>query len=221
MKPVRIWFEKSGLAVYTSHLDMNRCFTRAVRRAEIPLWYTEGFNPHPYITFLLPLPLGQEGKREPLDIRIEDDSLSFEEITDRLNAVMPEGIRILESREPICKSNQIAAAEYEISTEFSSEGEAQGFSAGATEIINSGTLNAEKRSKKGIKTVNLCDMVRSFTCEARGNTVYTKAILAAGSSVNLNAELLMNTLFAEFAAEPEKNTISRTRLLQENLEVFE
>ncbi len=69
MKSVRIWFEKRGLAIYTSHLDMNRCLTRAVRRANIPLWYTEGFNPHPYITFLLPLPLGQEGRREPLDIR--------------------------------------------------------------------------------------------------------------------------------------------------------
>ena len=47
MKSVRIWFEKRGLAIYTSHLDMNRCLTRAVRRANIPLWYTEGFNPHP------------------------------------------------------------------------------------------------------------------------------------------------------------------------------
>lgn len=89
MKSVRIWFEKRGLAIYTSHLDMNRCLTRAVRRANIPLWYTEGFNPHPYITFLLPLPLGQEGRREPLDIRIEDDEMPFAEIVDRLNALCP------------------------------------------------------------------------------------------------------------------------------------
>lgn len=221
MKPVRIWFEKSGLAVYTSHLDMNRCMTRAVRRADIPLWYTEGFNPHPYITFLLPLPLGQAGKREPLDIRIEDDNLSFEEITDRLNAVMPEGIKILSSLEPKCKSNEIAAAKYTITTRFLSEGEAEGFASGATGVIDSGVLNAEKRSKRGIKTVNLCEMVRSFKCEAVGNTVYTDTVLAAGSSVNLNAELLMNTLFAEFAAEPEQNIISRELLLKENLEEFE
>ncbi len=220
MKPVRIWFEKSGLAVYTSHLDMNRCFTRAVRRANIPLWYTEGFNPHPYITFLLPLPLGQEGKREPLDIRIEDDTLSFEEITGRLNAVMPEGIRILDSREPKCKSNEIAAAKYEITTCFSSHGEAEGFACGAADIIKSGTLNAEKKSKRGIKTVNLCEMIRKFECEVRDSTVYIETVLAAGSSVNLNAELLMNTLFAEFAAEPEQNVISRTLLLRENLEEF-
>lgn len=220
MKSVRIWFEKRGLAIYTSHLDMNRCLTRAVRRANIPLWYTEGFNPHPYITFLLPLPLGQEGRREPLDIRIEDDEMPFAEIVDRLNAVMPEGIRMLEACEPVCKSNQIAAAEYEITTEFASEGEAEGFAACAAAVMASGVLNAEKRSKKGIKTVNLCDMTRSFDCRVEGCTVHTSAVLAAGSSVNLNAELLMNALFAEFAAKPERNEISRLRLLLEDLTEF-
>ena len=208
MKSVRIWFEKSGLAVYISHLDMNRCMTRAVRRAGIPLWYTEGFNPHPYMTFLMPLPLGQEGKREPVDIRIEQD-MPFEEIKNRLNSVMPEGIKIVDVLEPVNKANEIAAAEYEISTEFLSDGEAEGFAAGAQSIIDSGVLNAEKRSKRGIKTVNLCEMTRLFECRVNGNTV------------NLNAELLMNALFAEFAADPEKNSISRLKLLRSDLSLFE
>lgn len=220
MKSVRIWFEKSGLAVYISHLDMNRCMTRAVRRAEIPLWYTEGFNPHPYMTFLMPLPLGQVGKREPLDIRIEQD-MTFDEIKNRLNSVMPDGIKIVDVKEPFCKANEIAAAEYEILTEFLSDGEAEGFAAGAQSIIDSGVLNAEKRSKRGIKTVNLCEMIRSFECRAKGNKVETRAVLAAGNTVNLNAELMMNALFAEFAAEPEKNSIRRTKLLRSDLSLFE
>lgn len=220
MKSVRIWFEKSGLAVYISHLDMNRCMTRAVRRAGIPLWYTEGFNPHPYMTFLMPLPLGQEGKREPVDIRIEQD-MPFEEIKNRLNSVMPEGVKIVDVLEPVNKANEIAAAEYEISTEFLSDGEAEGFAAGAQSIIDSGVLNAEKRSKRGIKTVNLCEMIRSFECRVNGNMVKTKTVLAAGNTVNLNAELLMNALFAEFAADPEKNSISRLKLLRSDLSLFE
>lgn len=220
MKSVRIWFEKSGLAIYISHLDMNRCMTRAVRRADIPLWYTEGFNPHPYMTFLMPLPLGQAGRREPVDIRIERD-MTFDEIKDRLNSVMPEGIKIVDVLEPVNKANEIAAAEYEIVTGFLSEGEAEGFAAGAQSVIDSGVLNAEKRSKRGIKTVNLCEMIRSFECRVNGNRVETKAVLAAGNTVNLNAELLMNALFAEFAAEPEKNSISRTKLLRTDLGLFE
>lgn len=221
MKSVRLWFKKDGLAIYISHLDMNRCMTRAVRRAEIPLWYTEGFNPHPYMTFLMPLPLGQCGMREPLDIRIEKDDMTFKQIKESLNAVMPQGIEIVDVCKPVMKSNEIAAAEYQIITGFSSEGEAEGFAAGAENIIKGGVLNAEKRSKKGIKTVNLCELIRSFECKAEGNEVFTKAVLASGNTVNLNAELLMNTLFAEFAAEPVKNEIIRTKLLTENLSVFE
>lgn len=220
MKSVRLWFKKDGLAVFISHLDMNRCMTRAVRRAEIPLWYTEGFNPHPYMTFLMPLPLGQSGMREPLDIRIEND-MSFKEIKARLNAVMPEGIEIVDVLKPEHKPNEIAAAEYEIDVYFESAGEAEGFRAGAESIIEGGVLNAEKRSKRGIKTVNLCEMIRSFEANADEAKVRIKAILAAGNSVNLNAELLMNSLYSEFAAEPEKTDIVRTRLLREDLSIFE
>ena len=219
MKSVRLWFKKDGLAVYISHLDMNRCMTRAVRRAEIPLWYTEGFNPHPYMTFLMPVPLGQEGKRESLDIRIEQD-MSFDEIKSKLNSVMPDGIEIVDVLEPVNKPNEIAAAEYEITVEFATEGEAEGFAAGAQSIIDGGILNAEKRSKRGIKTVNLCEMVRSFSIEAEKNFCKIKTILAAGNSVNLNADLLLNALFAEFAAEYEKTSITRTRLLREDLSDF-
>lgn len=219
MKSVRLWFKKDGLAIYISHLDMNRCMTRAVRRAQIPLWYTEGFNPHPYMTFLMPLPLGQEGKREPLDIRIEGE-ISFEETKAKLNSVMPDGIEIVDVLDPVGKPNEIAAARYKITAEFLSCAEAQGFAAGAQSVIDSGVLNAEKRSKKGIKTVNLCEMVRSFSAQANENTVCIDAVLAAGNTVNLNAELLLNSLLAEFAAECEKTVISRSALLREDLSEF-
>lgn len=220
MKSVRLWYKKDGLAIYTSHLDMNRCFTRAVRRAEIPLWYTEGFNPHPYMTFLMPLPLGQVGMREPLDIRIEGE-ISFGEIKKKLNAVMPEGLEIVDVSKPEYKPNEIAAAEYEIVAEFSTEGEAQGFVSGAKSIVDSGMLNAEKRSKKGIKTVNLCELIRKFDIESCDNNIHINTVLAAGNTVNLNAELLLNTLLSQFAAETESVSIVRTKLLREDLSIFE
>ena len=221
MKSVRIWFKKDGLAIYISHLDMNRCMTRAVRRAGIPLWYTEGFNPHPYMTFLMPLPLGQSGMREPLDIKIEQDDMSFKQIKENLNSVMPEGIEIVDVCKPVNKPNEIAAAEYKIITAFPDSHSAESFAATAMQIINGGELNAEKRSKKGTKTVNLCEFIRSFECKAQGNEVFVDAVLASGNSVNLNAELLMNTLFERFESKPLKNEIIRTKLLLENLTMFE
>ena len=70
MYDLRLFLAKKGRIKFVSHLDMFRMMQRAVRRADIPLWYTEGFNPHPYISFLLALSLGVESEGEPVDIRI-------------------------------------------------------------------------------------------------------------------------------------------------------
>ena len=95
------------------------------------------------------------------------------------------------------------------------------FAAGASSIIEGGVLNAEKRSKRGIKTVNLCEMIRSFSARAEGNDVIIGAVLAAGNNVNLNADLLLGALLDQLGAEAERTFIVRTKLLQEDLSIFE
>lgn len=220
MKSVRLWFEKTGLAKYISHLDLNRCMMRAVRRAGIPLWYTEGFNPHPYMNFLMPLPLGQEGRREPLDMKIEGD-MDNPEIMTSLNAVLPDGIRICEVCEPVCAGCEIAAARYEVTAGFDCAEKAESFCRGASAVIEGGELNAEKKSKKGIVTVNLCKLTRSFTAGVQGEIVKISAVLAAGNSSNLNCDLLMNTLYAKTEINPIVTRCVRTELLKENGEKFD
>jgi radical SAM-linked protein len=220
MYDLRLFLSKKGRIKFVSHLDMFRMMQRTVRRADIPLWYTEGFNPHPYMTFLMPLPLGQSGMKEPLDIRIEGE-MSFGEIKKRLNSVMPEGIEIVDVAKPEHKPNEIDAAEYELDIRFEDAVKAEAFSSGAEKIIEGGVLNAEKRSKKGIKTVNLCELVRSFEATAQGETVFIKTVLAAGNTVNLNAELLLNALLSELSAEDIDRNIVRTKLLREDLSIFE
>ncbi|HBT64885.1 MAG TPA: hypothetical protein DEB10_09535, partial [Ruminococcaceae bacterium] len=85
MKEVRIRFRKIGRAKYISHLDLTRTMTRALRRAGIPIWYTEGFNRHPYVTFASPLSLGFEGLCESMDIRLVQD-MPMEELVAVLNS---------------------------------------------------------------------------------------------------------------------------------------
>ncbi len=219
MKSVRLWFEKSGLAIYISHLDMNRCMMRAVRRANIPLWYTEGFNPHPYLTFLMPLPLGQEGRREPLDIKIDGD-MDNSQIMDRLNAVLPGGIRIIEASEPVCSGAQIDSAVYDIKAVFETVEQAAEFCEAARGILEGGVLNAQKRSKKGMTSVNLCPLTRSFVTAPCLNAADITAVLAAGNTSNLNCDLLMNTLYTETGLKPIITRCVRTKLLKENGEEF-
>ena len=117
MREVRLLFSKTGRCKYISHLDINRCFSRAITRAHIPLWYTEGFNPHPYMCFSLPLPLGVESMCESLDIRITGD-ISDEDIKVRLNGTLPDGIQILDVYKDFRNCNEIAYSDYVMKYEF-------------------------------------------------------------------------------------------------------
>lgn len=110
---VRTVFAKTGRAVYISHLDLNRCMHRAVRRAKLPVWYTEGFNPHAYIMFALALSLGFESRCEIMDFTLTEE-VPFDDIKQRLNAVLPEGLEILDVFAPVHKHTEIAAAEFEV-----------------------------------------------------------------------------------------------------------
>ncbi|MCL2755092.1 MAG: TIGR03936 family radical SAM-associated protein [Oscillospiraceae bacterium] len=108
---VRVFFSKTGNAKYISHLDLYRAFGRALKRSALPLWVTEGFNPHIYTTFALPLALGIEGKQESVDIRLTQE-VTFDEVVLRLNAVMPTGLCILRAAVPVRNANDITKARY-------------------------------------------------------------------------------------------------------------
>ena len=88
MYDVRIFFSKTGRARYISHLDLNRCMQRALKRSGLPVVYTQGFNPHIRNTFALPLSLGYEGETETMDFRLEPE-LPLEEVARRLRESLP------------------------------------------------------------------------------------------------------------------------------------
>lgn len=80
MKTIRIWFKKQRTAKYISHLDMVRLMERAIHKAKLPFWYTEGFNPHVFLTINMPISLGYTGLRESMDVKLLEDDLPFSEI---------------------------------------------------------------------------------------------------------------------------------------------
>ena len=111
MESMRVFYAKTGTAKYISHLDINRCFQRAMKRAAIPLWFTEGFNPHAYLTFPLPLALGYESLCECVDFRLVEP-IEPGEIVRRLNAVLPMGLKAVRAAPPAYKAADIALAAY-------------------------------------------------------------------------------------------------------------
>ena len=82
----RLLFEKTGNAVWISHLDLMRVFQRAFKRAGLPLTHTQGFNPRPSVSIALPLSVGVESRCELLDFDLEGEKVPNDQILERLNS---------------------------------------------------------------------------------------------------------------------------------------
>ena len=95
---VRITFSKGAALKYISHLDLLRVWERLLRRAALPVSYSQGFNPHPKITIAMPLPVGCTGEREVLDV-VMDQALPAQHIVDVMQPVCPTGLGIVAVRE--------------------------------------------------------------------------------------------------------------------------
>lgn len=94
---VRVKYCKDGPIKYISHLNLAQVFTRALRRADLPVVISGGFNPRFRISFGPPLPLGISSSSEYLDIRLEEE-VKVEELTERLNLILPQGLKILQAK---------------------------------------------------------------------------------------------------------------------------
>lgn len=189
MKTVRIVFEKRGRAKYISHLDLTRTMTRVVRRAAIPLWYTEGFNRHPYLTFAAPLSLGFEGIRETMDLRLEED-MDCGELVERLNSAMPEGLRAVSAAEAVAKPGDLAAASYALTFDCPPER--------LTALLDRPEIPVEKKTKK--KTVKVIDIRPAFanaTVTPVEDGALMTVTLPCSSAETVNPGLLLTALNGE------------------------
>ncbi len=214
MKNIRIWYVKEGRSVYISHLDMMRCMQRAVKRAGIPVWYTQGFNTHIYMTFSLPLSLGYASDCETLDIRLEEE-MAFEEMVKRLNDVLPNELRVLRVAEPKQRPDTIRYADYVI-TFFKN---AQTLKHVWDPFIAQPVITSQKKTKKGHKEVNLKDYVIETSSREEDSCLLVTVRVLAGNE-NLNPSLLVEA-FKREGVPFEDVRIRRTAVLDENMQPFE
>lgn len=192
MKNVRLYFRKNGRMKFISHLDMNRFMLRIIRKINIPIWYTEGFNPHPYVTFALPLSLGFESDYEIMDIRLNDDGFDESTLVGLFNSACPEGIKFFDAKPPILKTGAITYAEYDIV--FNDNGEIK---APFEDFMSKGSILCKKRTKKGdMKEIDLKCKIKAYNIYIDDcNNTHIKITLPAGGNENLNPELLLNAYF--------------------------
>lgn len=218
MKSVRIWFKKDFECRYISHLDLNRCMLRALHKSKLPVWHTEGFNPHPFATFPLPLSLGFRGINECMDVKLEDDNYSFEEIIIKLNECLPRGIQVFDVTEPVMKAGKIAFAEFSIKLNCQNANTTV-IAEKLTKFLALDKIEIEKRSKKGIKTVDIQQGIKSYKIEEKFDFVLLNVILSAGSSDNVNPNLLIS-VFENYSALTVDADITRVDLYNSDMELF-
>ena len=192
-------FTKLNDMKYISHLDLLRLFKRAFRSAEIRLIHSEGFNPHPRLSFGQPLSLGYESLEEWIEV---ETKLTHEvnDLKDTINNQLPEGITIIEVKQAPSNQKPLAAtcwqADYIIKIPLKAD------------IIDLNTLgesflkqpeilvNKESKKNREIKAVNIKAMIKYLKLDLVDNNLIMQTTLDAGSNSNLSPELLLQAFLS-------------------------
>ena len=157
--PKRLLFQKQGVAIYISHLDLMRVFQRAFKRAGLNLKHTQGFSPRAMVSIALPLSLGSGSVCEILDFElVGQEELSCEQIKAKLNRALPEGVRVRECYESDRKIKHLTHLDVAIFLEYDA-----GIPAGAAEAIaelfGRESLIVTKRGKNGPVEQDIIPMI--------------------------------------------------------------
>lgn len=189
-----------------------RCFERCMRRAEIPFWYTEGFNPRPFLSFAQPLSLGTVGLREVVDIRLTKD-MSLDTLIERMNKVLPEGMEVLDAVTPIEKVTDIASSKYSIV--FTPEAvSCEDFGSKLDAFLSQESIMTQKlNKKKKLVELDLKPFVHSFEVFSENDSVILNAVLASGCTENCNPSLVLNAFYASCGIDEQPCRITRECIL--------
>ena len=216
---VRMFYEKTGMAKYISHLDTVRCITRAMKRANVPVWFTEGFNPHAFLTFAMPLSLGVESYCETVDFRLLEE-VDLTELTERLNNALPTDITVKRIAAPVFSAADIRYAEYDII--FNNPDEL--LLKNAHSMLSSDEIIVPKKVKQGRKKVekevNIKEHIRTYELVEKDGRLILKTVLSSGNTVNINPSLLIGALTKDTNTDSQDVDIIKLKSYTENMEIF-
>lgn len=181
----RLLFEKTGNAVWISHLDLMRLFQRAFQRAGLPLTHSRGFNPRPSVSIALPLSVGVESVCELLDFDLEGEAVSCEEIRTRLNPALTAGVRVLSVYENGGKIRDLALLECRILLEYD-RGIPDGAAGKIAELFARDSLIVEKKGKSGVTRQDIRPMIRRIALRGTDERTLTITALICCQNPTLN-----------------------------------
>ena len=200
----RITFTKQGALRYTGHLDLHRLWERAMRRADLPIAYSQGFHPQPKMNLAAALPLGFSSLCEVLDVRLNED-IPVEEIGLRLKDNLPADIQVtavesVDERAPALQT-QVLSAEYHVQLTEPVDG--SDLKRRVDEVLGSESLPRERRGK----FYDLRPLIESLSVDTETESL--QMLLTAREGATGRPEEVLNVL----GIEPEYTRVERTRLI--------
>ena len=216
----RLLFEKTGSAVWMSHLDLMRLMQRAFKRAGLPLTHTHGFNPRPSVSIALPLSVGVESVCELLDFDLEGELPPMETIQTRMNAVLVPGVTVRQVYMDGRKIRDLALLRCRLGLEYDG-----GIPAGATDAIATlfarESLMVEKKSKNGIREQDIRPMIRELSVAQTGEKELRVEALITCQNPSLNPMQLYGAIVRYLPeVAPDFCTCRREELYDEKETIF-
>ena len=218
MSKLRMRFSKTGRAIWISHLDLMATMQRAFSRAGFPLKYSEGFNPRPQISIALPLSVGCASLCEIMDFQLLNE-VDITALPARLNAVMPEGVTVLEIYEPTRKNVELKWLAVEGVFEYDDR-QVDIMQEQLRAFFDRESIVVEKKTKRGFGETDIRPSIREISFEAGDDGVRVSAVISA-QNPTLNPELLcaaLRALAPEIA--PDFAKFTRVETYDEKMSVF-
>ena len=215
---LRLRFSKKGKAVYISHLDLMRTMQRVFLRAGYALKYSEGFNPHPVISILLPLGVGVSSECELMDFQLSEPAALID-MPAALTVVMPEGIAALEVFPAERKVNELKWLRIEGKLAYDNR-QPDAIRDGLQSFFAQEPIVILKKTKRGESETDIAPAIRQICFTAEKSSVRLSAVISA-QEPTLNPEHLLSAL-RQHAPQlaPDYSEFTRVEVYDENLAVF-
>lgn len=219
MSKLRLLFVKEAQASYISHLDLLRTFQRAFPRTELDIKHSQGYHPHPIISIVLPLPVGQSSDCELLDFEVTQDT-DGRGIAEKLNTGMPSGLRVLDCYEAVRPVRELTYLRADVTLEYDN-GVPAGAAEDLTALLRRESLVIQKRTKrKELADVDIAPMIEDVSFAA-GEGAVTGTVTVLAQNPGLNPQLLEKAI-ARYRPDlsPDFVRVRRRELLDEDGKIF-
>ena len=219
MAKLRLLFVKEEQASYISHLDLMRTFQRVFPRAGLELKHSQGFHPHPLISIVLPLPVGQSSDCELLDFEVEQD-IDGSGVADMLNTGLPAGLRVRECYRAERPVKELAFLRARLELDYDN-GVPDGAPDKLRALFARDEVLVEKRTKhKDLTQINVVPLIRSIEWAEQPNLIAADVVVAA-QNPGLNPALLASAVSAGLPElAPDFARVRRVELYDKEMSIF-